>query len=304
VIAATIIVPTTGDRGPLLPYSVGSALAQTVNEVEVLVIGDGVDDTTRSIVDRLAADDERVRFFDFPKHPRRGEPHRHEVLTTEALGEIVCYLTDRDLYLPDHVAEMQRLLADADFAHTVHVSTDDAERFRNGGMCDLRRPDHRQRAADRRASIPLSMVGHTLDAYRRLPHGWRVTPPDIWTDHYMWQQWMAQPWVRVAVGRVPTVLYFNRGEHPGWSTERRLDLLQRWSERIATPEGVDQVRREIADAQWQQWAELALAASDADRRWWRRAARRARRLAGDLYRSTADTGRPRNSRGEREAPTS
>ena len=31
-------------RAPLLPYSVGSVLAQTVRDLEVFIMGDGVDD--------------------------------------------------------------------------------------------------------------------------------------------------------------------------------------------------------------------------------------------------------------------
>ena len=59
-----------------------------------------------------------MRFFDFPKGPRNGEAYRHEVLQ-EAKGRIVAYLCDDDLLLPDHVAAMSRVLADADFAHPV-----------------------------------------------------------------------------------------------------------------------------------------------------------------------------------------
>ena len=41
-LAATVVLPTTGDRGPLLPYSVGSILSQTVRNIEVFIMGDGV----------------------------------------------------------------------------------------------------------------------------------------------------------------------------------------------------------------------------------------------------------------------
>ena len=45
----------------------------------------------------------------------------------------------------------------------------------------------------RKASIGLTGVAHTLEAYRRLPHGWRTTPPEVPTDHYMWRQWLELP---------------------------------------------------------------------------------------------------------------
>ena len=39
----------------------------------------------------------------------------------------------------------------------------------------------------------LTFAGHTLEAYRRLPQGWRTTPADFpWTDLYMWRQFAGE----------------------------------------------------------------------------------------------------------------
>ncbi|HYA08203.1 MAG TPA: glycosyltransferase, partial [Gaiellaceae bacterium] len=78
-LAATVLIPTH-DHGPTLLRSVGSVLAQTVPELEVLVIGDGVPDVTRELMAKVTAGDERVRFFDHPKGPRHGELYRHAAL--------------------------------------------------------------------------------------------------------------------------------------------------------------------------------------------------------------------------------
>ena len=114
-IKATVLVPTSIDRGPLLPLSIGSIQRQTLREIEIFIIGDGVEEITRQHISDLIAQDPRIRFFDHPKHRRRGEPYRHAALQ-EARGEIVCYMCDRDLMLPDHVETMHRLLQGADFA--------------------------------------------------------------------------------------------------------------------------------------------------------------------------------------------
>ena len=236
-LTATILVPTTGDRGPLLPHSVGSALRQTVEDIEVLVVGDGVDDTTRGIAEDLVAGDDRVRFFDFPKGQRRGEPNRDEVLRRHARGRIVCYLTDRDLYLPTHVEVLAGLLADADLAHTLRVSIEDDGELRHRRWPDLRLPEQLARHDEYPWLLPLSFVGHTMAAYERLPEGWAVTPDGWPTDRWMFRKFLAQPWCRVASSPEPTVIYLKRGDHgsSGWTTAQRRELLAAWDERATAP---------------------------------------------------------------------
>src|SRR5690242_12643975 len=122
------MIPTTSGRGALLPFSVGSVLAQTVADLEVFILGDGVDDATRCIIHELMRHDARIRFFDHPKHARRGEPHRHAALA-QARGRIVTYLCDRDLMLPRHLEVMGELLRDADFAHTLITRVTPSDTF-------------------------------------------------------------------------------------------------------------------------------------------------------------------------------
>ena len=99
---ATVIIPTTKDRGPLLEYSVGSVLNQTVTNIEIFIIGDGVYEKTRNTIYRLMDKDKRIMFFDNPKNTRRGEEYRHKALQ-EAKGKIIFYLCDRDIMLPKYI---------------------------------------------------------------------------------------------------------------------------------------------------------------------------------------------------------
>src|SRR6185503_5765455 len=112
--SVTILIPT--HRHPeLLPLALRSALAQDGTDVEVFVVGDGVEDDTRAGLEPYL-EDSRVRFFDFPKGARHGEEHRHAALQ-DAAGAVITYLSDDDLLLPGHATEVQQLLVDADFAH-------------------------------------------------------------------------------------------------------------------------------------------------------------------------------------------
>jgi GalNAc5-diNAcBac-PP-undecaprenol beta-1,3-glucosyltransferase len=227
--AVTVIVPTH-DHASTLDLAVASALSQTVTDLEVVIIGDGVGDDTRAVVADLVAGDSRVRFLDHPKSPSRAEPIRHEVLM-ETSAPVVCYLGDDDLLLSDHVAAMLGWLDDADFAHPLPFAVN-----RDGSLCahptDIARAEcrawHRHPG---RNCISLTGAAHRVDAYRRLPHGWRTTPPGRWPDHYMWEQWFAAREVRFVTGDRLTMLKFD-----AWMREdldaagRRRELLE-WMHR-------------------------------------------------------------------------
>lgn len=260
-LTATIVVPTSIDRGPTLRLTVESILAQTVQDIEVFIIGDGVHPVTRECALALERADARVRFFDHPKHERRGEPYRDDALKM-ARGRIVCYCCDRDLYLPHHVEEMARLLQDSDMANGLPV------RVLDKGMAaefafDLANPEDRkafQVSARSKnpvlgVAVPLSVGAHTLDAYRRLAQGWAPTPPDVYTDLHFWAKFAADAQMRLRSGYRFTVLNFPRGEHPGLSTHKRFEELAVWAERIKDPDRVAALEREamevvIRDRAW------------------------------------------------------
>lgn len=227
-LAATVLIPTH-NHGRLLEYSIGSALGQTVSEIEVFVVGDGVDEATREAVLEMGRRDARVRFFDFPKGPRHGEIHRHAALA-EARGRIVCYLSDDDVWLPGHLEAMSAWLREADFAHAIplNVGADGSAEVFYGHLSN---PLTRERMLGAWNFIPLSNGGHTLELYRRLPEGWRTTPPGVWTDLYMWRQILSVAGVRAVSGDRATVLHFPSPHREGWSIEQRAAELEAWSGR-------------------------------------------------------------------------
>jgi glycosyltransferase involved in cell wall biosynthesis len=231
MVDASILVPTHRHVS-LLPFALESALDQEGASVEVLVVGDGVEDATREVLRRYEHD-ERVRFFDFPKGPRNGEAYRHGVLG-EARGTIVCYLSDDDLLLRDHVAEMGRLLEEADFAHPVSariVGDGELQVF----PWNYGRPEFREAGRTRVGSLGLTGVAHTLEAYRRLPFGWRTTPAGMPTDHHMWRQWLDLPGLRAVMGERLTYLNF---PDPFWKEmpeEERSAALAGWFRRLREP---------------------------------------------------------------------
>ena len=232
-LSATVLIPTH-NHGRLLGYAARSALSQTIADIELLIVGDGVDDATREVARELVQQDPRVQFFDFPKGPRRGEILRHHVLQ-QAKGKMVCYLCDDDLWLPFHLEAMRGWLEDADFAHSfpTYIRIDGSVGAHVG---KLGQPGIRRRLRGGWNFMPLSSGGHTLDLYRRLPHGWRTSPDDFPTDLYMWLQVLDVAGCRAVSGELPTFLHFPSDERIEWSLDQREDELRPWDARLHDPE--------------------------------------------------------------------
>jgi GalNAc5-diNAcBac-PP-undecaprenol beta-1,3-glucosyltransferase len=224
-LAATVLIPTH-DHGQTLRISVASALRQTVSDIEVFVIGDGVPDETRRIMREFMQNDTRVRFFDHPKGSRHGEIYRHEALA-QAQGRIVCYLSDDDLYLPRHVEEMCGLLEQADFANALATEVRPDGSFSTWTV-DLALPAFRQELLEGRNRVPLSAGAHTLEAYRRLAAGWTNAPASVPTDLNMWWKFLAHPRCRFLASSLPTVLVFPASTRSHLEPADRFHELQTW----------------------------------------------------------------------------
>jgi GalNAc5-diNAcBac-PP-undecaprenol beta-1,3-glucosyltransferase len=229
-VRATVLIPTH-DHGPTLRHSVASALAQTVTDIEIFIVGDGMPDAAREVARSVARLDPRIRLFENPKGPRHGEILRHEALRVAA-GDIVCYLSDDDLWHPDHVEAMFDLLKHCDFASALPLYVDPQQGLA-ALTVNLEHAYFRRLILAGTNRIPLSCGAHTLQMYRRLPHGWRTTPAGIPTDVYMWQQFLADPACRVRSTARATVLCFPAPTRKTMTTTERADELAEWSVRIA-----------------------------------------------------------------------
>jgi glycosyltransferase involved in cell wall biosynthesis len=111
----TVIIPTY-NWSTVLPYSIGSVLAQTYADFELLVIGDGCTDDSEQVVRAIA--DPRVRWINIARTGHQSGPNNEGL--RQARGEWIAYLGHDDLWLPHHlavlVAAMER---GADLAQTL-----------------------------------------------------------------------------------------------------------------------------------------------------------------------------------------
>ena len=254
---ATVLIPTYKDRGACLRYTVDSILHQTVQDLEIFIMGDGVAPSSREIIQELCRRDGRVRFYDNPKHVRRGEPHRHQALMEDARGEIVTYCTDHDLYLATHVEQFHTALQTSDFTHSL-VST-----ILDDGRIDVSFIASQTEACRLYEDIslyspqvPLVHFGHRLDFYRANADrcGWRETPPELLTDRNFNVQLLCTPGVRVSTIYDFTVVYLGNYASPKRKDSAYFaEETRQWHERLLQPGFSEWYRaecfRQVVDSQ-------------------------------------------------------
>lgn len=116
----TVIIATY-NWSTVLPYAIGSVMAQTMPDFELLVVGDGCTDDTEQVV--TAIRDPRVRWINLPANTGHQAGPNNRGLQ-EARGEFIAYLGHDDLWLPHHLQCTTDMLNDtgAAIAHSLLMS--------------------------------------------------------------------------------------------------------------------------------------------------------------------------------------
>ncbi len=98
----TVIIPTY-NWCSVLPFSIGSALAQTWTDFELLVVGDGCTDGSQALVESMS--DPRVRWINLERNTGDSAAPSNRGCE-EAQGEWIAYLGHDDLWLPGHLESL------------------------------------------------------------------------------------------------------------------------------------------------------------------------------------------------------
>jgi len=119
----SVVIPTY-NRGEFIHAAVASVLAQSYRNLEVIVVDDGSNDATASILD--AIDDPRLRYV---RQENQGRSHARNVALRLAVGRYIAFLDSDDWYLPNKLALQVDYLeahADVDMLYTASICVDEA----------------------------------------------------------------------------------------------------------------------------------------------------------------------------------
>ncbi|HWR01691.1 MAG TPA: glycosyltransferase family A protein [Chlorobaculum sp.] len=104
--AISVILPTF-NRAGFLKEAIGSVIAQTFADWELVVVDDGSVDETFAVVDRYLQQHGNIRYM---KHRNRKAPLSRNAGIQAAFGRYLTFLDSDDCYLPEHLESRYRLL--------------------------------------------------------------------------------------------------------------------------------------------------------------------------------------------------
>ncbi len=239
---ATVIIPTFGDA-KFAQWAIRSVRDQTVADIEICIICDGSPDHMVSFFKSMEKEDHRIKIFTFPKSPRTGEPYR-DIVIKQTTGKNIFYCSHDDLWLPDHVQELENSLFKYRFTHSlptcVLVPENMIEEFHfpiSVGWFDLTKKKNRRKLLKGHDYFPLSFGGHTRQCYAELDEGWVTTPgKDIATDVYMWRKFVSANPDQCLTTMKVTALKFPYPLRKNWSEDKRDAELKFYYGKIHDPD--------------------------------------------------------------------
>jgi GT2 family glycosyltransferase len=112
------VIIATYNRSGTLRYAIASVLGQTMQDFELLVVGDGCTDDSEAVV--TAYNDPRIRWINLPENSGHQSAPNNRGLQ-EARGEFIAYLGHDDLWLKHHLEFSVQSLdqSGAAFAHSL-----------------------------------------------------------------------------------------------------------------------------------------------------------------------------------------
>jgi glycosyltransferase involved in cell wall biosynthesis len=230
------VITATYNRSDVLRWAIESVRAQTFEDWEQIVIGDGCTDDTGGVI--ASFEDRRIRFVNRPvNHGEQSVPNNDGF--KQAKGDLVAYLNHDDLWFPDHLKTLVSYLerTGADLVYALPVSID-----RHGtAFCGV---TNAELCYDPSHFVPSSLWLVRSALLKKLG-GWR--PAREIHARNPSQDLLYRAWLRTRKLRCQpriTAMILASGGRPGCYVTRDDSQHRRFWERMQTPE----YREELATA--------------------------------------------------------
>ena len=246
---ASIIVPTH-DRVSTLATAIASIQQQTVREIEIVIVGDGVTPQVREIAAALAANDARVTFHDWPKAPARGGSNRDRAVRA-AGSERIFYCDDDDLFLPDHVECLGPVLDQCDCADSPAASVTLSGAIQASLTNHRRGPIREALANDGVRVLFDTHFAHRKATYEKIGQLW--TDIDQGIAAKFLQGFARAQWVTWRTVPRITALSFHGAARRYMSAADRAAEHKRWAETLESPKST------FAECTYHDWYAFQLA---------------------------------------------
>lgn len=238
---ASIVIPTH-DRASTLPWSIRSAQAQTVRDIEIVVAGDGATPAVREIAESFARSDTRIRFSDRPKEPFRGVANRDRAVR-EAAAERIFYNDDDDLLLPKHVEILGAALDEADVVDTPAVSVQ-IDGTVSMALSDSAHPTmKRLLIEDKFKGVFDTHLAHTKAVYLSGAGAW-MAATDRRVVWHMLKFFAQAPGIRWKTLQRVTALSFHGAGRTGMPDDARAAEIAGWAGQIGATDIETRIRQE------------------------------------------------------------
>ena len=225
--------------------SVASVRAQNIEDWELVIIGDGAPARMDQIAAEFSAQDPRIRYLPHPKGQRYGETYRDAVIR-DSDANVVCHLSDDDLWAPDQLNIMGDMLRQAEWVNQSEIRLL-PDGTLQGGVLNHGTEEIRAATFKRKhVSSGLNYVAYRRDTYLRLPEGWTDAPwEEGQSDQYMWAKFMDLPNLTIAstmrCGALKLTSHNNK--RFGATPEYRAVEMGPWLAKIGRPGFLDELRK-------------------------------------------------------------
>jgi glycosyltransferase involved in cell wall biosynthesis len=234
-----LVIMPTHNKADRIKYSIDSVLKQTYPYFDFAIVGDGVGDDTRYVVEEFKKIDSRITFYDNEKgYEKMGEENRDKVIKDFPDAKYITYLADDDLFVKNHIEVMLKEIKGYDFVHPfpMFVTHDDNNIFfkryldnKTDFLFLLHSPGNN--------FISLTGAMHTREIYDKSP-GWTKTPKEYPVDKYMWYKILSITECKYKTSRKSTMIKLGNKNYRG-TDEQEFMLIKKWHSLINNTDFVD-----------------------------------------------------------------